>query len=289
MIISLKLMGGLGNQLFQLFACLNYALEHNKEMILSEKKLDILSYADNKSERPLYWNSFLSEFKKYILNNEEYELKEKSIKLLYRENEQYEPIPHTDQNLMLCGYFQSYKYFKKYENEIIPMLRLEHYTNIVLSKYPLTGNTINISLHFRIGDYINIQEHHPILNIKYYIKSLDYIIQQINSTEKKINVLCFGEKQNENDVLSNINKLIQYFPDIQYTPICNCDLLDYEEMILMSCCTHNIIANSTFSWWGAFLNKHNNKIVTYPETWFGKSIEKQVSNICPCEWKCISE
>ena len=120
-------------------------------------------------------------------------------------------------------------------------------------------------------------------------QSLEYIIQQINLTEKKINVLCFGEKQNENDVLSNINKLIQYFPDIQYTPICNCDLLDYEEMILMSCCTHNIIANSTFSWWGAFLNKHDSKIVTYPKTWFGKSAEKQDSNICPCEWKCISE
>ena len=59
-------------------------------------------------------------------------------------------------------------------------------------------------------------------------------------------------------------------------------------MLLMSCCNHNIIANSTFSWWGAFLNNSSNKIVTYPDKWFGENIKKDVSDLFPYEWKCIS-
>ena len=202
MIVSIKLKGGLGNQLFQLFTCLNYSLENNKRMILSRKKLELLSIIDNFSERPVYWDSFLSEFKKYILDDEEYTKEENNIKLLYEENPFYETIPYTPENLMLSGYFQSNKYFENQKDTIFSMLNLNYYKNLILSKVNIKNDVTYISIHFRIGDYKKVQYYHPILNINYYINSLDFIIKKIRV--KNIHVICFGEKQDIPIVMNNI-------------------------------------------------------------------------------------
>jgi len=284
--ITIKLMGGLGNQLFQLFTCIAYGIKHKKQIILSNNKLDSISPVDNSSLRPTYWNSFLSKFNTFILD--ENNSKWKQFHLIYKEEPTYQPIPFIDKNIVLHGYFQSYKYFENIIPIIPVFLQLNKQKNNIMIKYSFNINTIYISLHFRIGDYkVAGSKNHPITSIEYYINSLKYISDYLNNKINKICVLCFGEKQSKDDIINNINILSEKFPNLEFK-FCDINLQDYEEMLLMSCCNHNIIANSTFSWWGAFLNNSSNKIVTYPDKWFGENIKKDVSDLFPYEWKCIS-
>lgn len=67
-----------------------------------------------------------------------------------------------------------------------------------------------------------------------------------------------------------------------------CGLEDWEEMLLMNCCKDNIIANSSFSWWGAYLNDNINKIVCYPSVWFGPAAgHMDTKDLCPDSWNKI--
>lgn len=286
--ITVKLMGGLGNQLFQLCTCISYGIENQKQIILSKDKLDYISPHDNTSNRPVYWDNFLSNMNKYIADKED--VLWKRFDLLYREEAEYTIIPYSDRNIILFGYFQSYRYFEHIKNDIPALLKLNYYKNIVQLKFNF-NNSVYISLHFRIGDYKKAgSDTHPILPLQYYINALNYIIGKITNDDSmynKISVLCFGEKQDTIQINKNICLLKINFPNITFK-LCDVELEDYEEMILMSCCNHNIIANSTFSWWGAYLNRNTSKMVTYPNIWFGKNIKTSTADLFPTDWHCIS-
>jgi len=286
--ITVKLMGGLGNQLFQLCTCISYGIENRKQIILSKDKLDYISPHDNTSNRPVYWDNFLSNMNKYIADKDD--VLWKTFDLLYREEGEYAMIPYSDRNIILFGYFQSYRFFEHIKNDIPSLLRLNHYKNIVQLKFNF-NNSVYISLHFRIGDYKKAgSDTHPILPLQYYINALNYIIDKITNDDSiynKITVLCFGEKQDAIQINKNICLLKINFPIITFK-LCDVELEDYEEMILMSCCNHNIIANSTFSWWGAYLNRNTSKIVTYPNIWFGKNIKTSTADLFPTDWHCVS-
>jgi len=213
------------------------------------------------------------------------------INIAFKDGESYENIPYTQKNLMLVGYFQSYKYFEDIRTEIPELLQMNHYRNIVIQKYSFKSNNIYISLHFRIGDYKQAgEDNHPILPLKYYIDSIQFIISQTgNELSKNVCVLCFGEKSDLWYINNQMTFLSVNFPKINFE-YCQTvhSLTDYEELVLMSCCNHNIIANSTFSWWGAYLNTHVGHLTTYPNIWFGKNIKKNVTDMFPTDWKCIS-
>ena len=286
--ITVKLVGGLGNQLFQLCSCISYGIENRKQIILSKDKLDYISPHDNTSNRPVYWDNFLSNMNKYIADKDD--VLWKTFDLLYREEDEYTMIPYSDRNIILFGYFQSYRYFEHIKNDIPALLKLNYYKNIVQLKFNF-NNSVYISLHFRIGDYKKAgSDTHPILPLQYYINALNYIIGKITNDDSmynKISVLCFGEKQDTIQINKNICLLKINFPNITFK-LCDVELEDYEEMILMSCCNHNIIANSTFSWWGAYLNRNTSKMVTYPNIWFGKNIKTSTADLFPTDWHCIS-
>jgi len=287
-IITTHLMGGLGNQLFQIFLTIAYAITYKMKFIFPFSKI-----LPDGIERPTYWDSFLEPLKIFttefiqnkISNQELYQFP------LYRENEfNYQILPIFSSNRMFYGYWQSYKYFDHVKNEIFKMIRLEKVKENVKNEYIryFDDSSIIISAHFRLGDYKKKTEYHPILPYSYYFNSLQHILMKSTSSNKK-RVLYFCEKEDNNTVLEIIQKLNESFPNVLFVKVDD-TIPDWKQLLLMSCCHHTIIANSTFSWWGAYLNDSVEKIVCYPSVWFGvrvtqgKSHDDYMKDLYPEDW-----
>jgi hypothetical protein len=154
-------------------------------------------------------------------------------------------------------------------------------------QYPEYINTAysNIALHFRLGDYKNIEDCHPIMPYEYYESSIRHIIEHKPDRHHRVLYFC----QEEDNVWANdfIIKLKSVFPGVLFEKV-NDSIPDWKQLLLMSCCDDNIIANSTFSWWGAYLNGKPNKIVCYPELWFGPKLKHDTSDLFPSNWQKIS-
>jgi hypothetical protein len=262
--ITCNLLGGLGNQLFQIFTTISYALEHNINFVLPNYKG--MKGIDGVSERNSYWSNLFFNLRPYI--------KDINQGVLVKEQNSHKysklPPPIRNTTIVLFGYFQSLKYFSNKKDDIIKL--------IGFSKYQEKFGEINaISLHFRIGDYKVNTNFHPILSVDYYKKALESIILKTGKKNWTLKYCC--EEQDEIIVSEKIENLKKQFPDLVFEKVDN-KLKDWQQMLYMSCCKHNIIANSTFSWWAAYLNKNNDKVVCYPETWFGKDSDiKDVSEM----------
>lgn len=143
---------------------------------------------------------------------------------------------------------------------------------------------ITISMHFRLGDYKTLQHCHPVLPIEYYRRALAETSSQ--SSNKTYKVLYFCEKEDNGEILAMIRVLTPEFSNMRWVKVDD-SICDWKQMLLMSCCHHNIVANSTFSWWGAYFNEHPYKIVCYPGPWFGPSLSHDTRDLCPPDWKKI--
>jgi len=164
----------------------------------------------------------------------------------------YTPIPEGA--TFLDGYYQSEKYFLDNSNEILKIFTFE--SKVVDKVSGLYNNILNderpkVSIHLRRGDYLNLPNHHPVLDIDYFKKAKSIF-------PKNSIFLVFSD---------DLEWCKANFTDGDYIFIEGQE--DYEDLCLMSLCDHNCIANSTFSWWGAWLNKNPDKIVVAPERWFG--------------------
>lgn len=262
--VSCELMGGLGNQLFQIFTTISYALDYNKKFIFPDKK----ELKNGPTIRKTYWNNLLSKLKKYT---------ESSINISKSHKESnfhFNNIPNYNQSIKLEGYFQSFKYFEKNTNKILDLIELDIYKKNIKDKY-LKDDKLTISMHFRIDDYINLQDYHPILNLSYYINSLEYLIDKLDKDNFK--VLYFCQDKDDKTVNEKINLLSIKFKNLIFEKVSN-SLDDWEQLLLMSLSNHNIIANSSFSWWGSYLNTNQNKIVCCPDIWFGKKLKNYNTN-----------
>ena len=275
--LTCNLMGGLGNQIFQIFATISYSIKNKKPFKFLN--IEVLG-SGHTTVRYTYWNTFFYQLKPFLI--EELPpvtiIKEKGF--AYNElNIDY----LTNKSYMLYGYFQSYKYFNDHFPTICKLINLEGMKNNVLDKLNLSKIYLNntISMHFRLGDYKKIPDFHPILPYEYYEKSLEYI--ELKMPTQKFTILYFCEDEDHDEVLLTVNKLIYKFQNYTFIRGDN-SLQDWEQLLLMSCCQHNIIANSSFSWWAAYFNSNANKIVCYPSTWFGPSANLDPKDLCPSEW-----
>lgn len=276
--ISCILMGGLGNQLFQIFTTISLAIDCNKPFYFQEKLV-----TEGMTKRYTYWNTFLRYLRIHTHNFIPQFNVIKEINFEYNEISKDVIIDsiHTHGNVHLNGYYQSHKYFEKNKNQLFELINLEKQKLQVSGDMDLSKS---ISLHFRIGDYKNLSKIYPIMNYEYYKNCLLFIKNKINIDG--FSVFCFYEENDYEHVSLIIEKLEVEFYELSFIRIDKV-VQDWQQLLLMSCCQHNIIANSTFSWWGAYFNSNNNKIVCYPDTWFQPSVIHNTKDLFPDEWNKI--
>lgn len=275
--ITCNIMGGLGNQLFQIVTTISYSMQTKKKFffVRCEETLGIC-------KRNTYWDNLLLRLFPFIIDKAS---NFPRLALLRETGFTYNPdlllLIKDNKNVQLRGYFQSYKYFQDNFLTIYKMLQFEKQKENVLKK----ACQSDISIHFRVGDYLTLPKIYYIMTYEYYKTSLEHIIQ--NSKSKISHVIYVFELEDITKVLEIVIKLTKDFPDIWFRQVDH-DLKDWEQMLLMSCCRHNIIANSTFSWWGAYLNQTADKIVCYPENWFKPEVSNDTKCLCPEDWVKIS-
>jgi hypothetical protein len=274
-------MGGLGNQLFQIFTTISHAINIKSRFAF----IDVETLGGGKTRvRPTYWDNFLIKLKPFTLKVFPPMIFVKESGFTYSDLNLYN-YKSQDQNICLLGYFQSHKYFVENFYNICKMIGIEKIKKTVISKSGFTQDMLNdtISIHFRIGDYKKLENYYEIMKYEYYKKALTFF----KVREKiKSNILYFCEEEDLEDINETITLLQSDFPTLNFIRASN-DLSDWEQMILMSCCRDNIIANSTFSWWGAHLNMNPYKIVCYPATWFGEIVGNDIRDLCPMDWNKI--
>jgi len=280
--ITCNLMGGLGNQIFQIFATISYAIKtRNSFKFTNEKTLG----SGNVTIRNTYWESFFSRLKHFTTNTFP------QMHLLRERDFTFNELPLSEMinnNILIYGYFQSYKYFESNYEIICRLIGIEEMKTVLLKKKNYDSDFMNntISMHFRIGDYKPIQNNHPILKKEYYYRSINHILSCYKDLDTKLTILYFCEDVDISDVDKIISYLSEIFPKLEFVRGDN-ELEDWEQMLLMSCCHHNIIANSSFSWWSAYFNSSVDKIVCYPSVWFGKDLKHNIKDLCPSKWRKI--
>lgn len=170
-----------------------------------------------------------------------------------------ESIESIPDNCDISGYYQSEKYFKHCEKELRSILKFKD--DIVESVNYKFKDVLSIdkltSVHIRVGDYVGLQQFHPIMDPDYYQRALSLLIEDTDL------FLIFSD---------NIGYSKQIFPEdsrIVYIEIGS----DIEQLCLMSLCKNNIIANSSYSWWSAWLNPKEDKKVVAPKKWFGSAYQ----------------
>lgn len=281
-IITCNLMGGLGNQIFQIFATISYAIKSGQQFKFTNAKT---LGSGVTTVRNTFWNSFFARLKPFTTADFPCfnVIREKSF--TFNELPVHEMI---NNDTLIFGYFQSYKYFQENYDIICRIIGLQEMRDAVVKKMNYENNDslkTTVSMHFRLGDYKKAPNVHPIMTKDYYYKSLSFIKE--NASNKNIStVMFFCEDSDLDDVLETIRYLSKKFPNYNFIRGDN-SLEDWEQMLLMSSCHHNIIANSSFSWWAAYFNNCDDKIVCYPSKWFGPAVSNDIIDLCPPTWRKI--
>lgn len=206
----------------------------------------------------------------------EYKLFIKNINESVKEKPQFQvnfPFHYVDfydikDGMVFDGFFQSEKYFIDVKRQIQDSFD----TDVIdLSKYEINFERV-CSIHIRRGDYLKFSDNHPLMTREYYINAVKILSKKID------HVLVFSDDVDwckNNFSKNDFNKNVVYSKESK----------DYLEISLMSKCAHNVIANSSFSWWGAWLNKNSDKVVIAPKTWFGKNLEHLTTDdLIPQDW-----
>ena len=251
--VTASLMGGLGNYMFQISTAFSLSIDNEDKCVFSIN--DIFSPHKN-----------ISSYEGNILRNITFS-NNVSSNTTYRESTfHYNEIPYSTQ-LKLSGYFQSEKYFTHNRDNIISLFSIDDVSlDIITSKYGKLLSGTTCSIHVRRGDYLKLPNQHPVCKLDYYSES-------INLIGDGVNFLVFSD---------DISWCKENFKGDRFTFIE--DNKDYIDMWLMSLCDHNIIANSSFSWWGAWLNTNPDKIIIYPNNWFGSNLPHNTKDLTPKKW-----
>lgn len=258
--VTITLQGGLGNYMFQIATAHAYGLKHNKKPVLTTGDSVVI-------HKPL------DTYRENILSNVHFSDKKSGNFLSYNElGFHYNEIPKIEGSVLLNGYFQSEKYFNEFSSEIKQLFSYpENISNEILNKFIENGvyssHQNTCSIHVRRGDYLNSPNHHPAQNMNFYMKA-------IKKMPKDTIFFIFSD---------DIEWCKANFPDVPEKFVFVEGGKDYEDLKMMSLCKNNIICNSTFSWWAAWLNENPDKIVVVPDKWFGPAYAGYNTNDLYCE------
>lgn len=286
--IIILLEGGLGNQMFQYAFGSIIAKKNNTKLTIDTTFFERNNNETNCINREFGLDIFDIDISK--VNYLKTSLLTRLINKIYKKKHIYYKEPSFAFNpnalklkkpITISGYFQSYKYFIGYEDFIKSIFKFPEEKigkkNIETLKEIIESNSI--SIHIRRGDYVNnlkTSQTHGICSLDYYHKA---IIELTKDKKDDFKLYFFSDditwvKDNFNKI--NLNK--NYITN-------NTQENSWIDMFLMSKCKHNIIANSSFSFWGAWLNSNNNKKIIAPKAWFlDEKLEKQSKNLIPQEW-----
>ena len=274
--------GGLGNQMFQ------YALALKMESLGKDIRIDVTKYAEHHVHNDFelenvfgitcphasldeikslgyrkanHWTEFLRKTpfcKKTIYNNESYVFDEKVLQLDGRYIE---------------GYWQSEKYFRDIREKILQTYRFPSFsTETQRSWAKQIQGSCSVSVHIRRGDYLNYSYLQNVCTLEYYKKAMQYFRER-HPGEAEFYIFT-------NDFLW----AEEHFSDEDCHFVKgNSGQDSFRDMQLMSLCRHNIVANSSFSWWGAWLNQNPDKTVIAPERWINGNEDEKL-DVIPESW-----
>ncbi len=288
--IVVKLMGGLGNQMFQYAAGKALSCKYNIDVKVDTSFLNT-DTKGNYTTRKFELNIFNSNIK--IATDEDLKyfnktniskfsrLLQRKFPSLFRNltvvesGSNYHPeFNNYPKNTYLDGFWQSEKYFEKYKEQVKSdysvTQQIPDELNLTLNKIISTNS---VSIHVRRGDFISLKsanDFHGTQSLNYYQLAIDIITKN----NKNFNIFIFSDDIEWCKLNLNFNFPI-HFSQHNYNP--------YWDMFLMSNCKHNIIANSSFSWWAAWLNQNKEKIVIAPKNWF---VDKTINtnDLIPSQW-----
>lgn len=282
--IIILLEGGLGNQMFQVAFGSIIAKKNNSILTI-----DRSNFVNNLNRKDYSFRVFGLDVFKIKYNNYN---KKSPFNILFNkfcENKTYtEPSFNFDSEALklrkpICikGYFQSYKYFEGYEDLVrnifkFPKDKIGKKNNELLNDIKKSNS---VSIHIRRGDYVNnnkTNKVHGTCSLEYYINAIKNITDNNND---RFTLFFFSD---------DIDWVKEKFINIDYNKTFvsnNTNDKSWIDMFLMSSCNHNVIANSSFSFWGAWLNSNLNKKVIAPKRWFlDVELENQAKNIIPPQW-----
>ncbi|HXA02812.1 MAG TPA: alpha-1,2-fucosyltransferase [Cytophagaceae bacterium] len=270
--IVVKLSGGLGNQMFQ-YACGRFL----SEIKHTDLQLDVKSFQDKSSNPDLTYRDYqlrifnidekLASEKdvqsfikpKSFLKKIIFKIRQKSRGKIIATDSNYDlNILDKESDIYLDGYFQNEKYFIGIKDILSKEFSLKDRLNASYSEMQNQISICNsVSIHIRRGDYVNnsvTNNYHGVCGLDYYKKAMSVIAEKV--TEPRF----FIFSDDVNWVRENLKS--------QWPLTFVSGGKSFEDLFLMSQCKHNIIANSSFSWWAGWLNKYPEKIVVGPLKWF---------------------
>ncbi|MGZ6540009.1 MAG: alpha-1,2-fucosyltransferase, partial [Bacteroidia bacterium] len=285
--------GGLGNQMFQYAFGKSLALKHNVNLKLDISALNDKSIKEEYTIRNFALGNFnvhadlasAQEIKQFVKNKAGKLIDLASLYFPFKAENFYLREPsfsffkkafNAPANSYVDGYWQTEEYFSSIRKELLkelsPIKSLSPESILIADKM---RKGESVSIHVRRGDYISIPQN----NVLFETCSESYYYEAIKMIRNKFPDSFFYIFSDEPEWFKNNIRID--FP-VEFVTH-NIRENSYEDLVLMSLCKHNIIANSSFSWWGAWLNENPDKIVIAPKHWF-KDKSKNTKNLIPQKW-----
>lgn len=277
--LTIPIGAGLGNQLFMIAAAFGFKVINPTAKLVFEDH-------ERGGDRPSYWNTFfvdcpeIQEARVRHLPDGKWEKHGDTNTAFVFFNYQGLIRRNVRQGISthITGYFQNLRYLPD-KSLLMKIFNMTEKQDKMRLRFPEINFEETCSIHFRLGDYKYHQERFPLLPNEYYRCA----VEEIKKSEPHVKrILIFNEASDFEDVKHRLTIILENLNyDIEYNV--GRKLTDWEELVLMSMCRSNIIANSTFSWWSAYLNCHLDATVICPRTWINVP-DSGHWNLAPPSW-----